>query len=114
MPCTHQALCYYFGPHLGVISDNKLLKMYPPPLVDGELLLGVKAYADRALQHQVIAPIKQSKHESLLDAQLEYNAQYGWYQASIEHAFGYTKRFNIIGNRSSVSTQLNACERTCS
>lgn len=72
--------------------------MYTPPLLPGELLLGDKAYADISLSHQIIAPIKKKKHQSLLEIQLQYNKIHGWYRASIEHAFGYSKRFRIIGN----------------
>jgi len=30
--------------------------------------------------------------------QQEYNDLHAWYRASIEHLFGYLKRFRIIGN----------------
>jgi hypothetical protein len=72
--------------------------MYTPPLTDGELLLGDKAYSDQQLHHQIIAPIKARPNQPLMDAQLEYNKLHGWYRASIEHCFGYIKRFRIIGN----------------
>jgi hypothetical protein len=97
--CLHSgAYCYFSGPHLGVMSDNKLFKMYNPPLLDGELLLGDKAYCDRALEHQIIAPIKAARGTPLTAEELEYNRLHGWYRASVEHAFGYSKRFRIIGN----------------
>ena len=97
--CDHSgAPMFYSGPHLGVISDNKIYKLYTPPLAPGETLLGDKAYCDRALEHQVVAPIKAQRHRSLLAAQEEYNRLHGWYRASIEHLFGYLKRFRIIGN----------------
>jgi hypothetical protein len=60
--------------------------------------LGDKAYCDRALEHQIVAPIKARHHRSLLDVQQEYNDLHAWYRASIEHLFGYLKRFRIIGN----------------
>jgi hypothetical protein len=89
---------YFSGPHLGVVSDNRLFKLYTPPLAPGETLLGDKAYCDRALEHQIVAPIKARHHRSLLDVQQEYNDLHAWYRASIEHLFGYLKRFRIIGN----------------
>jgi hypothetical protein len=96
--CLHSgAPCYYSGPHIGVINDNKIFKTYTPPLSDGELLLGDKAYTDKQLCHQVIAPIKARQHGSLSDAELRYNKIHGWYRASIEHCFGYIKRFRILG-----------------
>ena len=100
--CLHSgALCYYSGPHLGVISDVKLFKKYNPPLLEGELLLADKAYVDRSLQHQIVAPIKKKRNQPpLRAAQLEYNRLHGWNRASIEHAFGKNKRFRIIGNHS--------------
>jgi hypothetical protein len=98
--CLHSgALCYFSGPHLGVINDNKLFKLYPPPLIEGEYLLGDKAYCDRALHQCVVYPIKATRLSELSVDELEYNRLHGFYRASIEHAFGYTKRFRIIGKR---------------
>ncbi len=97
--CLHSgAYCYFSGPHIGVISDNKLYKMYTPPLIEGEKLLADKAYVDQALQHQLIAPIKAGRGTPLHSHELKYNKLHGWYRASIEHAFGYSKRFRILGN----------------
>jgi hypothetical protein len=91
------ALCYFSGPHLGVINDNKLFKQYPPPLIEGEYLLGDKAYCDGALSHCMVYPIKASRSSELSDEERAYNELHGFYRASIEHAFGYSKRFRIIG-----------------
>jgi hypothetical protein len=64
--CLHSsAPCYFSGPHLGVISDNTLVKQYPPPLSIDERILGDKAYTDRSLAHVVIAPIKKKRNNSL-------------------------------------------------
>jgi hypothetical protein len=69
-----------------VINDNKLFKLYTPPLDDGEILLGDKAYADQQLRHQIIAPIKAQRNQSLLEGQLEYNklaiSNYWYYHRS--------------------------------
>ena len=44
MMCIHDATpCYLSGPHLGVINDIKLYRMYPPPLDDRECIFGDKA-----------------------------------------------------------------------
>jgi len=97
--CLHSsAPCYFSGPHLGVISDNTLVKQYPPLLISiDERILGDKAYTDRSLAHVVIAPIKKKRNNSLTSVCEKYNVIHAWYRASIEHAFGYIKRFRIIG-----------------
>lgn len=75
--------------------------MYTPPLLAGEKLLADKAYCDRALEGQLIAPIKAGRGRDLSASELKYNKIHGWYRASIEHAFGYSKRFRILGNTQS-------------
>src|SRR5690349_1979800 len=97
--CLHScAPCFFSGPHVGVISDNTLIRKYPPPLAKGEYILGDKAYTDRSLSHYVLAPIKKQKHSSLSPEQHYFNDMLSWYRSSIEHTFGYMKRFNILSN----------------
>jgi hypothetical protein len=50
---------WYSGPHLGVTSDIKLFRENSPPLLDGELLLGDKAY--QGLRGRVLVPYKKKK-----------------------------------------------------
>jgi hypothetical protein len=108
--CLHSsAPCFFSGPHLGVISDNALVKKYPPPLLHDELVLGDKAYTDRSLAHLVIAPIKKKRNQPQTRTAERYNRVHGWYRASIEHTFGYMKRFKIISKRLCIEITLYSC-----
>ena len=70
--------------------------MYRPPLQPGEIIMGGKAYYDRSLADCMLYPINAARKISLSAAELAYNALHGFYRSSIEHAFGYSKRFRII------------------
>jgi hypothetical protein len=98
MMCVHSAApCFISGPHIGTISDIKLYRMYGPELTGAECIFGDKAYCDKELVNKIIAPIKKKKGRALSEEALEYNRQLGWYRSSIEHTFGYMKRFTILG-----------------
>jgi DDE superfamily endonuclease len=100
MMCDHSSTpCYLSGPHLGVISDISIYRNNPAPLDDDECILGDKAYCDSELEHKIITPIKKKKHRQLTEDENAYNKVLGWYRSSIEHTFGYMKRFKIIGKQ---------------
>lgn len=97
MMCDHSATpCFLSGPHLGVINDITIFKNNPPLLDDHECIFGDKAYCDKKLKDKIITPIKKTKQTQLSDNQNQYNKILGWYRSSIEHTFGYMKRFRII------------------
>jgi hypothetical protein len=97
MMCLHSAApCYLSGPHLGTIADIQLYRMYPPPLNDIECIFGDKAYCDKKLVTKIITPIKKQKRKKLSDEAEQYNELVGWYRSSIEHTFGFMKRFRIL------------------
>jgi hypothetical protein len=99
--CLHSsAPCYLSGPHLGTISDIKLYRMYPPPLDEMECIFGDKAYCDKELIDKIITPMKKQKGRQLSEESAEYNRLIGWYRSSIEHTFGYMKRFRVLSNHS--------------
>ena len=103
--CLHSsAPCFLSGPHFGTISDIKLYRMYTPQLAASECILGDKAYCDQNLVNTIITPIKKQKRKRLSDEENEYNKLHGWYRSSIEHTFGFMKRFRIISN-----IFINAC-----
>lgn len=83
-------LIWYSGPHLGVTSDHKLFRDHSPPLLDGERLLGDKAYI--GLRGRVIAPYKKKPGRGLSERRLAFNVAHGWYRATIEHCFAFVKR----------------------
>ncbi len=99
MMCDHSAApCFLSGPHLGVISDISIFRNNPPALDDVECILGDKAYCDAELENKIITPIKRKRNRQLTENENRYNRVLGWYRSSIEHTFGYMKRFRIIGN----------------
>ena len=59
----------------------------------------VNVYLVIKLQGKIITPIKKPQSRELNSEEKNYNKQLGWYRASIEHTFGYMKRFPIISNR---------------
>jgi hypothetical protein len=84
-------IIWYSGPHLGVTSDIKLFRENPPPLLDGERLLGDKAYV--GLRGRVLVPYKKKKGAAgLTTRRHEFNMVHGWYRATIEHCFAFVKR----------------------
>lgn len=98
MMCDHSAApCFLSGPHLGVISDISIFRRNLPPLDESECIFGDKAYCDKKLANKIIAPIKKRKYSQLSDPENKYNQVLGWYRSSIEHTFGYMKRFRILG-----------------
>ena len=101
MMCLHDCTsCFFTGPHPGVISDIKLYKKYTPPLDADECIFGDKAYCDNTLRNKIITPFKKPRHRELNREEGYYNKMLGWYRTSIEHTFGYMKRFIIISNTS--------------
>ena len=75
--------------------------------------MGDKAYCDRSLNHRLVYPIKAERGQPLNNDELQYNDLHGFYRASIEHAFGYSKRYRIIGNTTMryASATLFSCSR---
>jgi hypothetical protein len=97
MMCDHSgAPCLLSGPHLGVINDIVIFRNNPPPLENDECIFGDKAYCDKQLENKIITPKKKQRHRQLSEDEIHYNKILGWYRASVEHLFGYMKRFNII------------------
>jgi len=110
--CLHNGTpCFISGPHIGVMSDISIYRKVSPPLEKGECIMGDKAYCSVDLEDQLVAPIKKPRKGQLTQDETDYNAEHGWYRASIEHCFGYMKRFKILsgifrGNVSDSETLL--------
>ena len=97
--CTNNGTpCFISGPHIGVTSDIDIFRQNPPPLVAGECLLGDKAYVDKRLYltFSLHLSIKKLPKKQLTSEEYAYNRIHAWYRASIEHIFGFMKRFKII------------------
>jgi hypothetical protein len=116
--CDHSGcIIWYSGPHIGTTHDVQLFRQFPPPLTNGESLLGDLAYIGGG--DGVIVPFKKRSVQitdqrgqiinrrrrrrtrrtiPLNSAQRLYNRVQQWYRASIEHAFGYLKRYHIINS----------------
>jgi hypothetical protein len=110
MMCLHSAApCFLSGPHLGTISDIQLYRLYPPPLDHHECIFGDKAYCDKKLINKIIAPIKKQRHKQLSEEEKVYNELLTWYRSSIEHTFGYMKRFRILSKQCCMSTYVYFC-----
>jgi hypothetical protein len=103
-------ILWYSGPHIGTTHDIELTRRYPPPLADGEEVLADLAYigADAhycvPFKRRVIeVPIgngrRRKKHTlPLSEPQTVYNRCHSWYRSTVEHTFGYVKRFRIINS----------------
>lgn len=62
-----------------------------PPLVDGERLLGDKAYVGE--REYLIPPYKKKKGKATLSKRRhDFNNVHAWYRATIEHCFAFVKR----------------------
>lgn len=90
--CDHRGnIIWYSGPHIGVTSDVRLWQQYTPPLIDGEKVLGDKAYV--GCPDEIIVPFKKQRGQSALSKRREaFNLVHAWYRATIEHCFAYVKR----------------------
>ena len=110
--CLHNGTpCFISGPHIGVMSDISIYRKVSPPLEKGECIMGDKAYCSADLEDELVAPIKKPRKGQLTQDETDYNAEHGWYRSSIEHCFGYMKRFKILsgvfrGNVSDSETLL--------
>jgi hypothetical protein len=89
---------WYSGPHLGTPSDIALFEENRPPLMPGEQLLADKAYVKDEWNSTLIAPIKNKKGCIITADQSAFNDIIGWYRASIEHSFGFLKRYRILNS----------------
>ncbi len=99
-------ILWYSGPHLGTTHDIELVRQYPPPLAAGEELLADLAYVGGddflsvPFKRKVITVEvgrKRIKHTMpLSEPQVLYNRCHAWYRSTVEHTFGYLKRFRII------------------
>jgi len=65
-----------------------------PPLEPGERVLGDKAYQGAP---EVLSPFKKKHYGQLNEYQKAYNAWHSWCRATVEHLFGFAKRYQIIG-----------------
>jgi len=91
--CDHRGnIIWYSGPHIGVTSDIRLFREHTPPLLDGERLLGDKAYASHADRDHLIAPYKKQRQRALTQRQWHFNNVHAWYRSTIEHCFAFVKR----------------------
>lgn len=84
------------GPHIGVISDIELYKRYPPPLDANESLMADAGYSDKASSSHLIYPIKKLPGKPRSREAMAYNKLLSGYRVTIEHSFGYLKRFAIL------------------
>lgn len=90
--CDHRGnIIWYSGPHLGVTSDVKLSRNFPPPLNPGEKILGDKAYQGEP--NRIIVPYKKKRGRADVSARRQaFNIVHSWYRSTIEHCFAYVKR----------------------
>lgn len=97
--CDNEGTFIWFsGPFYGNRHDKVIFSHTPPPIPDGEMLLGDAAYVGRDLLTKVVTPVKQLAGTQLNDDQKAYNHVISWWRSSIEHTFGFLKRFSIIGS----------------
>jgi hypothetical protein len=107
--CNHSGtLLWYSGPHIGTHHDVELYRQYSPPLDDDEEVLADLAYiggGDRLsvpFKKQVVTVQvgrRKRRHTIPLSAaQVVYNRIHSWYRSTIEHTFGYVKRFRILNS----------------
>ena len=89
---------WYSGPHLGTPSDITLFEENQPPLSPNEQLFADKAYVKDEWNNILIAPIKNQKGCTVTEDQSAFNDIIAWYRASIEHAFGFLKRYIILSS----------------
>lgn len=90
---------WYSGPHIGTISDSKLWENSQPPFSHREKVLGDLAYIKRQFRPHLIPPIKKDSNVALDAGQSHFNSLHGFYRSTIEHVFGYLKRFQIFGGK---------------
>jgi hypothetical protein len=112
--CDHSgAFLWYSGPHLGTTHDLTLYRQHPPELDNGDQLLADLAYiGGREHAATLVTPFKKRmvrrlnrrngkvkiRALPLPPNQALYNRVHSWYRATIEHAFGYVKRYRIINS----------------
>lgn len=94
---NHSGVIMWFsGPHIGTTSDIRLYELFPPPLLQGEKLLADKAYVSHIHTHSLLAPIKRTKQLDFTPLETDFNNIHKHYRASVEHSFGYLKRYTIV------------------
>lgn len=85
----------------GSIADITLWKTENPiaRMIPRERILGDKAYCTRDRDLRIIAPFKKPIRGRFTPEQRDFNRIHRWYRASVEHLFGYLKKFAIIRDR---------------
>jgi hypothetical protein len=104
-------IIWYSGPHLGKTHDISIFYQYLPPFEVHERVLADKGYCgERAKNLGCIAPFKRNRARRNTDSgdlervpltrrQLTFNSLLSYYRIEVEHAFGYLKRFHIVGHK---------------
>jgi hypothetical protein len=111
--CNHTgAFIWYSGPHLGTTHDVKLYRRVHPPMNGQKVLADLAYIGGQERAHELIVPFKKQlvrrrvlstgrvsiNSIPLTENQSLFNRIHAWYRTTIEHAFGFVKRFRIINS----------------
>lgn len=93
--CNNIGAPIFWSLNLGVPHDLTVWRRDHPPLDADEHVLGDAAYCCRD-EPWLLAPYKHTGGRALSEAEEAFNRALQWYRSTVEHVFGYLKRFQIL------------------
>jgi hypothetical protein len=107
--CNHLGqIMWYSGPHFGVTHDLRLWAEKSPNMAAGDKILGDKAYVSAEFRHTFVTPFKKPARGQLSEEEKEFNKMHSFYRATVEHVFGYLKRYRILSSQYRGQVKLSA------